>query len=84
MVEYVSTMEASTKRTARVIGKQVAAQRARRGWTRPELADRLDIDRTHVWRIEKGEALPSLDLLDRMSRLFGVGLDELRGRAEAA
>jgi transcriptional regulator with XRE-family HTH domain len=77
-------MDPSTKRKAKVIGTQVAAQRERRGWTRPELAGRLSIDRTHVWRIEMGEALPSLDLLDRMSRLFGVGLDNLRGRAGAA
>jgi transcriptional regulator with XRE-family HTH domain len=76
-------MEASTKRKAKVIGKQVAAQREQKGWTRPQLAGRLSIDRTHVWRIEKGESLPSLDLLDRMSRLFGVGLDSLRGRVGA-
>jgi transcriptional regulator with XRE-family HTH domain len=77
-------MATSTKRTARIVGKQVARLRDREGWTRPELATKLKIDRTHVWRIEAGETLPSLDLLDRMSALFGVSLDELRGRSEAA
>lgn len=69
---------AASKRTARTIGKQVAAHRARLGLTRPALAAKMDIDRTHVWRIEQGETLPSLDLLDRLARLFGVTLDELR------
>jgi transcriptional regulator with XRE-family HTH domain len=77
-------MDASTKRKAKVIGKQVASQRARLGLTGPQLARRLKVHRTHVWRIEEGETLPSLDLLDEMARLFGVGLDELRGRGEVA
>lgn len=50
----------------------------------PQLAARLKIDRTHVWRIECGETVPSLDLLEKMAELFGVSLDELRGRKQAA
>ncbi len=76
-------MVPSSKRTARVIGKKVAAHRVRRGMTRPALARELAVDRTHVWRIEQGESLPSLGLLDRMARLFGVTLDEMRKPSSA-
>ena len=78
MVEYFSTMATSTKRTAKIVGRQVERLRTQRGLTRPGLAARLGVDRTHVWRIETGETLPSLALLDKMAGLFGVTLDALR------
>ena len=78
-------MAASTKRKDRITGKRVAAHRERLGLSRPALAKKLGVDRTHVWRIEEGEAPPSLHLLEQMAALFGVTLDELRNpRAEAA
>jgi transcriptional regulator with XRE-family HTH domain len=42
------------------------------------LAARLKIDRTHLWRIEKGRCRPSLELLERLAGFFGVTLDKLR------
>jgi transcriptional regulator with XRE-family HTH domain len=84
VVEYLSTMATSTKRTAKVVGRQVERLRNDAKLTRPALARKLGVNRTHVWRIETGGTLPSLDLLDRMARLFDVTLDELRGRVEAA
>ena len=71
-------MARSPGRLRREVGREVAAHRERRGWSRPELAAKLGIDRTHVWRIEQGETLPSLDLLDSIASLFGVTLNDLR------
>ena len=70
-------MAGSPTRIEKVVGQRVAAHRGKKGWSRPELADKLDINRTHLWRIECGRASPSLGLLDRMARLFGVSLDKL-------
>jgi transcriptional regulator with XRE-family HTH domain len=67
------------KLTAKKVGRQVEALRKRLGLSRPDFAARLHIDRTHVWRIERGDTLPSLRLLDLMSREFSVSLDDLRG-----
>ena len=71
-------MAASAKRTAKIIGRQVTAHRGRLGLSRPGMADRLGIDRTYLWRIEKGLARPSGVLEDRMVDLFGITVDELR------
>lgn len=77
-------MATPTKLNPKVIGKRVEAHRLRLGWSRPELAAKLSIDRTHVWRIEAGQTLPSLPLLDRLAGLFDVTLDDLRSRKQPA
>lgn len=73
-------MASPTNREAGVVGKAVAAHRARMGFSRPGLARKLGLDRTYLWRIERGAVLPSLRVLDDLCALFGVSLDELRGR----
>jgi transcriptional regulator with XRE-family HTH domain len=75
-------MATPAKLNPKVVGKRVAEHRERLKLSRPELAARLSVDRTHVWRIEAGRTLPSLPLLDRLARLFGVTLDDLRTRKQ--
>lgn len=75
-------MATPAKLNPKVVGKRVAEHRERLKLSRPELAARLSVDRTHVWRIEAGRTLPSLPLLDRLARLFGVTLDDLRSRQQ--
>ncbi|MBR1811475.1 MAG: helix-turn-helix domain-containing protein [Clostridia bacterium] len=47
------------------------------GFTQMQVAQALDIERTAYSSYELGYANPSIDNLCRMSRLFGVTLDEL-------
>ena len=51
--------------------------RAERNWTQADLADALDVSRQSVIAIEKGKFDPSLPLAFRMSRLFGLPIEEI-------
>lgn len=54
------------------IGRQIVELRADAGVTRAELARCAGIDPGHVWRIEAGQATPSLDALMRISACLGA------------
>lgn len=77
-------MATPARRPAKVLGRQVAEQRARLGLSRPGLAAKLGIDRTYLWRIETGATLPGSGLIFRLADFFGITVDELRGRKRAA
>ena len=51
--------------------------RAERDWTQADLADALDVSRQSIIAIEKGKFDPSLPLAFRMSRLFGLPIEEI-------
>ncbi len=51
--------------------------RAERDWSQAELAGRLDVSRQAVNAIETDKHDPSLSLAFRMSRLFGLRIDEI-------
>ena len=51
--------------------------RAERNWTQAELADALDVSRQTINAIETGKFDPSLPLAFRVSRLFGMPIEEL-------
>ncbi len=51
--------------------------RAQRDWSQAELAGRLDVSRQAVNAIETGRHDPSLPLAFRMSRLFGLPIEEI-------
>ena len=51
--------------------------RARDGLTQADLADALDVSRQTVNALESGKYGPSLPLAFRISRTFGLPLDEI-------
>jgi putative transcriptional regulator len=51
--------------------------RAERDWTQADLAQRLDVSRQTVNAIEKEKYDPSLPLAFRISRLFGVSIEQI-------
>ncbi|HKI03433.1 MAG TPA: helix-turn-helix transcriptional regulator [Thermoanaerobaculia bacterium] len=51
--------------------------RAARDWTQADLAQRLEVSRQTVNAIEKGKYDPSLPLAFRISRLFGMSIEEV-------
>ena len=51
--------------------------RAERGWSQAELGGRLGVSRQAVNAIETGKHDPSLPLAFRLSRLFGLSIDEI-------
>jgi len=51
--------------------------RAERDWTQAMLADQLDVSRQTVNAIETGKYDPALPLAFRISRLFGLTIEEV-------
>ena len=51
--------------------------RAQHDLTQAELAERLDVSRQTVNAIETGKFDPSLPLAFRISRVFGLGIEEI-------
>ena len=53
--------------------------RENKGLSQQELADKLFVTRQAVSRWERGEVLPSSDMLRRLSELFDVSINTLLG-----
>lgn len=51
--------------------------RAERDWTQADLAQRLEVSRQTANAIEKGKYDPSLPLAFRISRVFGMSIEEV-------
>ncbi len=59
------------------VARRVRARRTSLKLTQEELAGELGVTHQHVSRIEGGHAVPSLELLVRLSRRLGVSTDYL-------
>jgi DNA-binding XRE family transcriptional regulator len=66
--------------TLRALGKKIKKLRKIMAVSQEELAHQLKISRVYMGFIEQGRESPSLKLLLRMSRKFGVKMEELFGR----
>lgn len=55
-----------------VIGQRIAELRNEQGWTQAELAKRVGTSQSAVHRMEKGLQNISLDMIGRMSQVFGT------------
>ena len=60
-----------------IISKKVQKHREKNGLSQEMLAEKLGVSRQSVSKLELGQALPEVDKIVAMSRLFGVTTDEL-------
>lgn len=58
-------------------GKRIAQHRRQKKWLQAELAEKLSITSQAVSKWERGAALPDVELLLELSRLYGVSINEL-------
>lgn len=66
-----------------ILGKNVNRLRMRCGLTQDDLAERAEIDRRYVQRIEAGTANPGIDVLTRIRAALDSSWDDLfRGLAK--
>jgi transcriptional regulator with XRE-family HTH domain len=72
------------KRAKIQVASRVRAQRTALELTQEQLAREVDVTHQHVSRIEGGDAVPSLDLLVRLSGRLGVSTDYLLTGHETA
>ena len=58
-------------------GRVIERLRRERGLSQEKLALAAELNRTFVWRIERGEQNPSLDSLFRLAEALGVAPEDL-------
>ena len=64
-------------RTLLAFGRNVARLRAERGFSQDKLAEKADLDRTFISRIERGVRNPGVKTLLRIARALEVSIGEL-------
>lgn len=65
------------------IGARLAELRLRKGKSLQEVADAVEVSKTHIWQMEKGKSEnPSADLLRKLSDYFNVTLEYLAGTGD--
>lgn len=60
-----------------IIGKNVKALRESIGFTQANIATFLNVDQSMISKVEKGEKTLSIDMLEKLSCLFGVTVEEI-------
>lgn len=59
------------------IGEFLATLRKEQGWTQEQLGERLGVTNKTVSRWEKGNYLPPVEMLQMMSDLYGLSINEI-------
>lgn len=65
-----------TKSKAR-LGKKIQKARKSMRISQEELAEKLNISRTHIGHIEQGRKSPSIKLLEKIAKKLGVKIEDL-------
>lgn len=63
--------------TKEKLGKKVQRLRRNLGYTQEELAEKINISRTHMGHIEQGRKSPSIKIMDKLARMLRVRVGEL-------
>ena len=58
-------------------GLRIGQLRTERGWSQLELANKTDMGQATIYYYEAGKGLPRIDTLARLSRAFGMTINEL-------
>lgn len=61
------------------IGERITALRKVKGWPQEELADRIEASRVMVGKYERGDNLPSIEVIVRLAKVLEVSVDYLLG-----
>ena len=62
-----------------LLGRRIAAARRERGLSQLDLARRVDVSRTSIWKWEKGQAMPRRPSLSRIAEVLGIRISQLLG-----
>ena len=66
------------------IGENIRTLRENAGFTQNGLALFLNVDQSLISKVEKGERSLSADMLEKLSALFGVSVDQMESQQVAA
>ncbi len=67
----------SAKKAMRRFGKQTRKYRLARGWSQDDLAAELDLDRSFVSGIERGQRNVTHKTMDKLATAFQITISEL-------
>ena len=62
-----------------MLGERISQQRTTRNWSQVDLAKRLGVAKQTISNWENENIQPSIEMLVRLSRIFGVTTDYLLG-----
>lgn len=74
---------AETNEIAVVFGKVLRNARAERGITQEELAFRAGVDRTFIYRIERGIRQPTISTIIGLAQALGISSGDLVSQVES-
>lgn len=63
--------------TENTIATQIKTLRQQRGWTQPQLADKLSVSKQTISNWETGLKVPRMGSLQKLADLFGVKIGEI-------
>lgn len=58
-------------------GEKLRTLREQRGLSLKQLGELLEVSKTYVWEMEKGQKTPNIAMLIKISNVFGVSADKL-------
>ena len=64
----------------KIIGENIRALRENAGFTQNNLALYMNVDQSLISKVEKGERIMSVDMLEKLATLFGVTIEQLEGQ----
>jgi transcriptional regulator with XRE-family HTH domain len=56
----------------KILGKNALALRRERGLTQEQVCDQAKLDRSYLWGIEKGIHNPTIEVVGRLAKVYGV------------
>ncbi len=65
------------KKAIRKFGKRVRETRQSFGWSQDQLAFELEVDRSYVSSLERGQRNPTLKTIARVAEAFGLTISDL-------
>lgn len=60
-----------------LLGRKIRQIRKDHGWTQDYLSEKLGINSQSLLRIENGKTFPTVQNLEKIAEIFGVGIDDL-------
>lgn len=66
------------------IGTKISTLRKEKNWSQGDLAQQIGASREIIGKYERNENLPSIEMVAKMARAFGVTVDFLIGEGENA
>lgn len=70
------------KKYLKLLGERILEKREALGLSREELAEKVELTRMHIYRIENGENPTTILVLRRIAKTFGISPNELISNIE--